>query len=149
MQQNATIQEFSFYRGRTYLRPSPLQPAPLVIAGLWVAGNLLASSFGNSGLDVAGFLGFVAWCLFCWFGLLRCGERWRAAAGVSSAILDHSWGTLVQFLSYLGAILGHLGAISAPLGSITGHLGLLELFGAGIFFRDKYPPPSSHPGQNP
>ena len=49
-------------------------------------------------------------------------------------------GHLGPILSHLGAILGHLGAISAPLGSITGHLGLLELFGAGIFIRDKYPP---------
>ena len=57
-------------------------------------------------------------------------------------------GHLGLILSHLGAILGHLGAISGPLGSITGHLGLLELLGAGIIIRDKYPPPF-FPPRNP
>ena len=87
----------------------------------------------------------------CFVGSVYCdaasdGGRRQAFLRLSWIIPGAPWS---NFEPSWSPILGHLGAISAPLGSITGHLGLLELFGAGIFIRDKYPPPSSHPGQNP
>ena len=95
-------------------------------------------------LAIAAWMLLASWVLLlgvCFVGSVYCDAA--SDGGRRQAFLRLSWiipGAPWSILSYLGAILGHLGAISAPLGSITGHLGLLELFGAGIFIRDKYPP---------